>query len=111
MTTSARTFKSRIHNYRRSLNLVLIAGLTMTTVNISGCLATTLGVIVVTSVDVVFDRRTVGNYIDDNKVELKIFTKLQLDDQLRRANSHVNASSMNGIVLLTGEVPNSYLLG
>jgi len=46
------------------------------------------------------DRRTTGIYIEDENIEVKI---LRLGDQFN--NAHVNATSFNQRVLLTGEAP------
>jgi len=48
------------------------------------------------------DRRTAGAQVDDEGVELKIVT--QAENQYGD-RAHVNATSFNGLVLLTGEVP------
>jgi osmotically-inducible protein OsmY len=48
------------------------------------------------------DRRTLGAIIDDENVELKAASKIGLDDAIKN-QVHVNVTSMNGIVLLTGE--------
>lgn len=48
------------------------------------------------------DRRTLGAIIDDENIELKAAAKIGLDADLKKL-VHVNVTSMNGIVLLTGE--------
>jgi len=48
------------------------------------------------------DRRTAGAQVDDEGIELKIATQV---NNLYGDRAHVNATSFNGIVLLTGEVP------
>jgi osmotically-inducible protein OsmY len=48
------------------------------------------------------DRRTIGAQVDDQAIELKVSSAMKSDETLRR-EAHVNATSMNGIVLLTGE--------
>ena len=58
----------------------------------------------VTAVDIATDRRTAGNYVDDNAVELKIRRAIRSTPGLRK-QVHISATSMNGIVLLTGETP------
>ena len=51
------------------------------------------------------DRRTSGAYIDDETIEWKIIDVLYQDEQIDD-QTHLNATSYNGIVLLTGEIPN-----
>ena len=65
---------------------------------IQGCIAT-----VARGAMVVQDRRSPGSYIDDELIELKVLAAINEDESLRN-QSHVNATSMNGRVLLTGEV-------
>ena len=54
------------------------------------------------------DRRTPGSYIDDEFIELKVRAAV-LDDEGLSAQAHVNATSFNGHVLLTGEAPGDSL--
>ncbi len=49
------------------------------------------------------DRRTLGSMVDDSAVELKATGMLTTDPTYRDA--HVNVTSVNGIVLLSGEAP------
>ncbi len=51
------------------------------------------------------DRRTSGAYVDDETIEWKIIDVLYQDQQIDE-QTHLNATSYNGIVLLTGEIPN-----
>lgn len=48
------------------------------------------------------DRRTVGAQIDDEAVELKAASAIKSDEELR-GHTHINVTSVNGIVLLSGE--------
>lgn len=48
------------------------------------------------------DRRTVGSFVDDQTIEAKAASTIRADEELRR-DTHINVTSMNGIVLLTGE--------
>ena len=51
------------------------------------------------------DRRSSGAYVDDESIEWKIIDVLYQDEQIDE-QTHLNATSYNGIVLLTGEIPN-----
>lgn len=55
-----------------------------------------------TAAAVATDRRTVGAFVDDNAIELKARKALNSDPEIGD-DVHVNITSMNGIVLLTGE--------
>ena len=48
------------------------------------------------------DRRTAGAQVDDEAIELKIVTRA---NELYGDRIHLNVTSFNGVVLLTGEVP------
>jgi osmotically-inducible protein OsmY len=48
------------------------------------------------------DRRTFGAFIDDQTIEMKAGSALKSDDEVRR-DTNINVTSMNGIVLLSGE--------
>lgn len=80
----------------RSLGILLCGVL------LSGCVATMVGVAAVTTIDIAHERRTIGAYIDDGAIELQIQQFLLRDEAVRK-QTHLNPTSMNGIVLLTGE--------
>ncbi|GJL82393.1 MAG: hypothetical protein DHS20C01_20270 [marine bacterium B5-7] len=71
---------------------------------LGGCAVAAVGAVAVVSVDIARDRRTLGTYVDDNSVEMKIRSSLKQDSQISD-DAHLSVTSMNGIVLLTGEVP------
>jgi osmotically-inducible protein OsmY len=48
------------------------------------------------------DRRMFGAIIDDQTIELRAASNIGMDAQLKKL-VHVNVTSMNGVVLLTGE--------
>ncbi|MDH5784672.1 MAG: BON domain-containing protein [Chromatiales bacterium] len=50
------------------------------------------------------DRRTAGMMMDDERIELKTMNIIAADTILRDS-SHINATSYNGQLLLTGEIP------
>ena len=75
----------------------------------SGCVAAVVGTTAsVVTVDVLHDRRTLGAYVDDNNIELDVRQYILREPELRR-NTHISATSMNGILLLTGEAASSDL--
>lgn len=75
--------------------------LMMTIVTLQGC-ATAVVTGAATGASVAYDRRTTGSVIDDQGIEFKaayaIFNNKSIYDQ-----SHINVTSYNGVVLLTGE--------
>ena len=54
------------------------------------------------------DRRTPGTYIDDELIELKLRAAIAEDETLK-SQTHINATSYNGLLLLTGEAPGESL--
>src|SRR5690606_30976058 len=73
---------------------------------LSGCapvILTGVGLGAGTGTLMVEDRRSSGTYIEDESIELKISRRIseQLGDK-----AHINVTSFNRNVLLTGEVPN-----
>lgn len=48
------------------------------------------------------DRRSVGAFVDDAAIELRAKALATADDDLKQ-NAHINITSVNGIVLLSGE--------
>lgn len=54
------------------------------------------------------ERRTPGTFIDDELIERKVASAIA-GDALLADQTHVNATSFNGIVLLTGEAPGESL--
>ncbi len=67
---------------------------------LSGCAGLLIGGTAV-GVSVVHDRRTTGTLVDDQTIELKVYGAL--NGELPPGN-RINATSYNGVVLLTGEV-------
>ncbi|MGA8261997.1 MAG: BON domain-containing protein [Arenicellales bacterium] len=90
---------------RPAILMVLLAMLAPSLPVLSGCVAAMVGAATVTGVDIATDRRTVGSYIDDEAIELEI-QKYRLSNRAVRDQTHLNPTSMNGVVLLTGEVEN-----
>lgn len=68
---------------------------------LQGCIPVVAGAAVGTGVLVAEDRRSSGTYVDDQGIELKAGARIA--DKLPAA--HVNVTSFNRVVLLTGEAP------
>lgn len=54
------------------------------------------------------DRRTIGTFIDDEGIELKARGNIINDKELN-SQIHINITSINGVVLLSGEAPTEEL--
>lgn len=72
----------------------------LATTLLTGCIPLLVGGTAV-GVSVAHDRRTTGTVVDDQTIELKLYDAL--NQQLPPGN-HINTTSYNGAVLLTGEV-------
>ena len=82
---------------RNFLTLACIALLPV----ISGCAAVAVGGAVAAGVMVAEDRRTVGTMTEDEGVEQKASSRIK--EKIK--DVHINVTSYNRMVLLTGEVP------
>jgi osmotically-inducible protein OsmY len=83
----------------RALTLAVSAAVAVGT--LGGCAALAIGGAVGTAM-VVTDRRTTGVQIEDQSIELKSLTRIR---EAIADRGHVNVTSYNRMVLITGEVP------
>ncbi len=71
---------------------------------LNGCAAPlVIGGAAATGVAVAYDRRTAGTILDDERIELQVLSLVAEEQQLAQ-RTHLNVTSYNGIVLLTGEI-------
>jgi osmotically-inducible protein OsmY len=86
---------------RRGLVLALAAPLCVWV--LEGCVPAAIGVAAGVGVYSAYDRRTTGAQVDDEGIELRISNRIseRYGDKV-----HVNVTSYNRVVMLTGEVPN-----
>ncbi|WP_115720004.1 division/outer membrane stress-associated lipid-binding lipoprotein [Gallaecimonas mangrovi] len=82
---------------------IKIASLMAALLMLQGCVAAVVAGAAGTAV-VANDRRTLGAYIDDQSIELKITGFISSDEELR-TKTHISAVSVNGNVLLVGQAP------
>lgn len=61
-----------------------------------------------TGVAVAHDQRTAGTVIEDQAIEIKVASAIRGDKELNE-QSHINVTSYNGVVLLSGETPSEAL--
>jgi osmotically-inducible protein OsmY len=80
--------------------LVLLAAAVAGPASLTGCVPALVVAGAAGTTLVATDRRSVGAQADDEAIELKIANGVNTRDRV-----HVNATSYNGIVLLSGEVP------
>src|SRR5688572_8950967 len=70
---------------------------------LNGCAPLIVGGAAATGVAVAEDRRTLGTMTEDEGIEIRAGNRIS--DRVR--NAHVNVTSYNRMVLLTGEVPDA----
>ena len=87
---------------KKSLLPVLIATVCVASVLLSGCIPLMVAGAAGGAALVATDRRSAGTQVDDEAIELKIVNNI---GATYADTVHVNATSYNGVVLLTGEVP------
>lgn len=61
-----------------------------------------------TTASVAHDRRTAGSIVEDQAIELKAASELNAQPELKR-QAHINVTSFNMIVLISGEAPTEAL--
>jgi len=76
-----------------------------TLITLSGCVTALVAGVVITTVDILHDRRTAGEYIDDAAIELTARNITGGNKEIR-SQAHIKSQSWNGILLVTGEVEN-----
>ncbi len=72
---------------------------------LNGCTTALVGGTAVAA-DVAHDRRSVGTIVDDQAIKLKLFTALH-NHPGKMADAHIDITSYDNVVLLTGEVPDA----
>lgn len=80
----------------------LVIGMLAATTALSGCAALLVGGAVVGGSLLATDRRSSGTQLDDQAIEIKANSRIR---DLLGDRGHVNATSYNRLLLLTGEVP------
>lgn len=82
-----------------SLSLLIVSSLGFLT----ACVPVFLGAAAVSAIDLTLERRTTGQVIDDNVLELKL-RNVYLQDKQLGTSENISVVFFNHIVLLTGEV-------
>jgi osmotically-inducible protein OsmY len=74
---------------------------------LSGCAPMVVGGAAATAT-VAHDRRTTGSVVEDQAIEARIYDSFAQDEELHQ-QAHINVTSYDGIVLLSGEAPTEAL--
>lgn len=87
--------------------LVALFALALAAPFLQGCAPIVVGG-AATGAAVAHDRRTTGSFIEDQAIEMKARTELNAEPELSR-QAHINVTSFNMIVLVSGEAPTEAL--
>lgn len=87
--------------------LATVIALALLTPSLQGCAPVVVGG-AATGAAVAHDRRTTGSFIEDQAIEFKARTALNAEPELSR-QAHINVTSFNMIVLVSGEAPTEAL--
>lgn len=79
----------------------LLVAVALSAALLQGCAAVVVGG-AATGVAVAHDRRTAGTIVDDESIEVKAMGALNADKDIRD-QTHLNVTSYNNVVLMTGE--------
>ncbi len=82
---------------------LLVALLALSGMNLLGGCAPVIVGGAATGSAVIADERTSGSFLDDEAIEVK--ATLAIADDKSLTDVHINVTSINGVVLLTGEAP------
>lgn len=74
---------------------------------LQGCAVATV-VAITAGANMATDRRSIGNQIDDQSIELEAYNEITKNKSLRD-NTNLHITSVNGSVLIIGQAPNTYL--
>jgi osmotically-inducible protein OsmY len=91
----------------RPLPILPVVALAVSLAVLAGCVPVLIAGAAGGAAMVATDRRSAGAQVDDESIELKIATQANSEFGER---IHLNVTSYNGIVLLTGEVPDQAAL-
>lgn len=86
----------------------IFALLVTATLLLQGCAPLIVGGAAATGASIALDDRTTGSVVEDQAIELRIKSALSRVPGMSR-QTHINVTSYNGIVLLSGEAPSESL--
>ena len=74
---------------------------------LQGCAVATV-VAITAGANMATDRRSFGNQIDDQSIEIEVYNEITKNKSLSE-NTNLHVKSVNGSVLIIGQAPNTYL--
>ena len=91
----------------KKTNAVKITAILLTLATLQGCVAVAV-VAITTGASMATDRRSIGNQIDDQSIELAAYNEITKNKSLNE-NTNLHIISVNGSVLIIGQAPNTFL--
>ena len=91
-----------IKNQAKKIGQIIFV-LVISITGLSSCVTALVAGAAIATIDIIHDRRSAGEYVDDNTIELSARNYLVSSKSLR-ATTHINPVSWNGILLTTGEI-------
>jgi len=90
------------------ISRLALSTLFLSSLLLSGCVPVVLVGGAAATATIVHDRRTAGSIVEDQAIELRVKNALRKDGEITD-QTHINVTSYNGIVLLSGEAPGQAL--
>lgn len=90
------------------ISRLALSTLFLSSLLLSGCVPVVLVGGAAATASVVHDRRTAGSIVEDQAIESRVKSALRKDGDITD-QTHINVTSYNGIVLLSGEAPSQAL--
>jgi len=84
-----------------------LTAILLTLAALQGCAAVAV-VAITTGASMATDRRSLGNQIDDQSIEIEAYNEIAKNQSLSD-NTNLHISSVNGSVLIVGQAPNTFL--
>jgi len=84
-----------------------LTAILLTLATLQGCAAVAV-VAVTTGASMATDRRSIGNQIDDQSIEVEAYNEIT-KNKILNDNTNLHISSVNGSVLIIGQAPNTLL--
>jgi len=86
---------------------IKLTALLLTLITLQGCAVATV-VAITAGASMATDRRSIGNQIDDQSIELEAYNEITKNKSLSD-NTNLQIISVNGSVLIVGQAPQTYL--
>jgi len=90
------------------ISWLVLSALFLSSTLLSGCVPVVLVGGAAATASIAHDRRTTGTIVEDQAIELRIRNALGKDEDISK-QTHINVTSYNAIVLLSGEAPSQTL--